>query len=115
MKVAVQGSKTFEDYQVFLRSMAVAMSSLSQGDELTIYTVGPHKVNNFVTGFANLSEDGLKARGMGVKYYRVSHTWLEERVDQMDYFVYLSNPDERPSRLVRSAESKGVEVGIFRY
>lgn len=115
MKVAVQGSKGFHDYQVFMRSMAVAMSNLNKGDSLHIYTVGPHKVNNFVTGFVNLSEDGMKARGMSISYYKVSHSWLEERLDQIDYFVYLSNPQENPSRLVRAAESKDIEVGIFRY
>lgn len=115
MKVAVQGSKEFKDYQIFMRSMAVAMSSLNKGDTLSIYSVGPHKINSFIAGFVNLSEDGMKARGMNIKYYKVSHSWMEERLDQMDYFVYLSKPKESPSRLVRNAESRDVEVGIFRY
>lgn len=115
MKVAVQGSKTFEDYNVFMRSMAVAMSSLSTGDTLTVYSVGPHKINSFLAGFVNLSEDGMKARGMSIKYYKVSHQWLEDNLDTMDYFVYLSSPKESPSRLTYIAEDKDVEVGIFRY
>lgn len=115
MKVAVQASKTFDDYQVFMRSMAVAMSDLKVGDSLEIYSAGPHKLNNFLAGFVNLSEDGMKARGMGISYYKVSHSWLEERLEQIDYFIYLSKPDERYSALVHQAEKKDIEVGVFRY
>lgn len=101
MKVAIQGSKSFDDYQVFLRAMAVALSSLkSDENSIEFYSVGPNRINNFLAGFVNLSEDGMKNRGMSIKYYKVSHGWLEERLDQMDYFVYLSKPKERYSPLV---------------
>lgn len=116
MIVAVQGSKTFDDYSVFMRSMAVALSSLKgDDDDMTIYTVGPHKVSSFIAGFVNLSEDGLKARGKTIKRYSVSHRWVEDNINKIDYFVYLANPDEHMSRLARTAERSGCEVGMFRY
>ena len=115
MKVVVQGSKTFDDYNVFMRSMAVALSSMNNDSNIEVYTVGPSKVNNFVTGFVNLSEDGMKARGMSIRKYSVPHSWVESHVGEVDYFIYLSNPGEQPSRLVRLAESQNLEVGIFRY
>lgn len=116
MKVAVQGSKAFDDYQVFLRAMAVALSSLkSEENDIEFYSVGPNRINNFLAGFVNLAEDGMKNRGMKIKYYKVSHAWLEERLDQIDYFVYLSKPKERYSTLVHQAEKKDIEVGVFRY
>lgn len=116
MKVLVQGSKEFEDYSVFMRSMAVALSSL-KGDEdrLEIYSIGPKNINGFVTGFVNLSEDGMRARGMSIRKYMVPHRWVEDNMDSIDYFIYLTTPGERDSRLAALADEAGVEVGVFRY
>jgi hypothetical protein len=64
MIVAVQGTNDFNDYQVFLRAMSVALSGMKEDDnEFIIYSVGPAKVNSFVSEFSNLSERGMKARG----------------------------------------------------
>lgn len=116
MKVVVQGSRTFDDYSVFLRSMAVALSSLKGEDkQITIYTVGPRKVNNFVVGFVNLSEDGMNNRGMKISCYKVSPDWIESKLSEIDYFIYLSNPGERNSRLAQLADKKEIELGVFRY
>ena len=115
MKVAVQGTKQFDDYNVFMRSMAVALSSMGDDKNIEIYSVGPRKVNNFLAGFVNLSEDGMKNRGMRIKPYMVAHSWLEQNIEDIDYFVYLSKPNERYSSLVRLAEEKDLEVGVFRY
>ena len=116
MKVVVQASKTFEDYNVFMRAMAVALSSLKgTEDSITFYSAGPHKINSFLTGFVNLSEDGMKNRGMSIKMYKVPHSWVENNIDEIDYFVYLSNHNEKPSRLANMADVRGTEVGLFRY
>lgn len=115
MIVVIQGSKEFDDYNVFMRSMAVALSSMGDDKNIELVSAGPSKINGFVAGFANLSEDGMKARGMKIKHYSVAHQWVETNIEKVDYFVYLSRPNERPSRLVRIAESKNLEVGIFRY
>ncbi len=115
MIVAIQGSKDFDDYAVFMRSMAVALSSMGDSKSIELVALGPKTINNFVAGFANLSEDGMKARGMTIKHYAVAHQWIETNIEKVDYFVYLSKPDEHPSRLVRIAESVDCEVGLFRY
>jgi hypothetical protein len=55
MIIAVQGSKDFDDYHVFLRAMGVAMSSMSKDDkEVYIYSVGPARINSMVLEFCNL-------------------------------------------------------------
>ena len=115
MNIAIQGSKKFDDYQVFMRAMGVALSDLGDGGVANIYTVGPHKVNSFLAGFVNLTEDGMKARGMGIKWHKVSYNWLRDSLDIIDYFIYLSKPKEHPSALCATAERKDIEVGIFRY
>lgn len=116
MIVAVQGTNSFNDYNVFLRAMGVAMSSMKNDDDhFYIYSVGPAKVNGYVAEFCNLSERGMKSRGKKIKYYKVSNGWLEENLDSFNYFVFLSKPNESISKLAASADLKNIEVGIFRY
>lgn len=116
MIVAVQGSKQFNNYPVFLRAMGVALSSMKPDDsQFIIYSAGPAKVNSFVSEFSNLSERGMKARGRKIKFYKVGLPWLYENIDQIDYLAYLSNPNESTSKLVAEADFKNIETGIFRY
>jgi hypothetical protein len=114
MNVAVQGTKEFSDYTVFMRAMGVALSSLDD-QEFNVYTAGPANVNSFTAEFCNLSEGGLKRRGIKVRYYKVPPSFIQENISDFDYFAFLSTPNQRPSQLVASAELSGVEVGIFRY
>lgn len=114
MNVAVQGTKEFSDYTVFMRAMGVALSSLDD-QEFNVYTAGPANVNSFTAEFCNLSEGGLKRRGIKVRYYKVPPSFIEENISDFDYLAFLSTPNQRPSQLVASAELSGVEVGIFRY
>lgn len=114
MNVVVQGSKSFDNYATFKRAMGVALSDMGPGDAMTLYSVGAHKTNQFVTEFSNISEAGMKARGMKINWRRVTSTWVEENDDTIDYFIYLCQPNERPSALAKSFDSK-CDVGIFRY
>jgi len=116
MNIVVQGSKEFDDYQVFLRAMGVALSGMQENDkELHIYSVGPAKINAMLSEFCNLSERGMKARGMKIKHYKVPSSWVIENIEYINYFGFLSKPKEPVSNLVGIAESKQIEVGIFRY
>jgi hypothetical protein len=114
MNVAVQGTKEFFDYTVFMRAMGVALSSCQDG-EFNVYTAGPAKVNSFTSEFCNLSENGLKRRGIKVRFYKVPPSFIEENISDFHYFAFLSTPNQRPSKLTATAELSGVEVGIFRY
>jgi len=116
MIVAVQGTKTFDDYQVFLRAMGVAMSAMQEKDkELLIYSAGPAKINSMVSEFCNLSERGMKARGKKIKFFKVPASYIEENIEHLNYFAFLSKPKESISKLVAAAELKNIEVGIYRY
>lgn len=116
MIVAVQGTKDFDDYQVFLRAMGVAMSSMKDEDkEFLIYSAGPAKINSMVSEFSNLSERGMKARGKKIKFFKVAASYIEENMEQVSYLAFLSKPKEAVSKLVASAELKNIEVGIYRY
>jgi hypothetical protein len=116
MIVAVQGTKDFDDYSIFIRAMGVAMCNMQDSDkEFVIYSAGPARVNSFVSEFSNLSERGMKARGRKIKFYKVANVWLEENIDQIDYVAFLSKPKESGSKLVDLAEKNNVEVGLFRF
>lgn len=114
MNIVVQGTKEFSDYNVFLRAMGVALSDVDDG-EFNVYSVGPAQINSFTAEFCNLSENSLKQRGIKTRFYRVPPSAIEENWGAVDYFAFLSTPNQRPSRLVSSAELAGVETGIFRY
>lgn len=116
MKIAVHGSKNFDNYEVFKRSMAVALSSLrGKHENATVYSAGPHRVNNFVAEFVNISESSMKSWGIDLRFHKVAPQWIEEHASDIDYFIYLSKPHEPVSRLTRQMEDADVEVGIFRY
>ncbi|MEY3910424.1 MAG: hypothetical protein RIT47_1135 [Pseudomonadota bacterium] len=116
MIVGVQGTSNFNDYNIFLRAMGVAMSSMNENDnELYVYSAGPAKINSMVSEFCNLSERGMKARGKKIKYFKVTSAWVEENMEYMNYFVFLSKPKQKVSKLISIAELNSKEVGIFRF
>ena len=116
MIVGVQGTSSFSDYQVFLRAMAVSMSSLKEEDlYFYIYSAGPANVNDMVSEFVNLSERGLKSRGKKIKMYKVAPSWITENIKDVDYFAFLSKEREQVSKLIGDAQENNVEYGIFRY
>ena len=114
MNIAVQGTREFSDYTIFMRAMGVALSSCNDG-EFNVYSAGPAQINSFTSEFCNLSEEGLRRRGIRVRFYKVPPSSIEDNLESFDYVAFLSAPNQRPSRLVASAELAGVEVGIFRY
>lgn len=116
MIVGVQGTSSFDDYQVFLRAMGVALSGMSDTDQhFYIYSAGPAKINSMVMEFVNVSEKGMRSRGKKIKMFKVAPSWLQENIKDLGYFAFLSKPKESTSKLVAEAELNNIEVGIFRY
>jgi hypothetical protein len=116
MIVAIQGSKNFNDYNVFLRAMGVALSSLPEGDtDILFASAGPLNINNMGMEFTNISERSLKARGINIRLIKVPPTWIKNNINSIGYFAYFSKPKEPLSELVDLAEAKDIEVGVYRY
>lgn len=116
MIVAIQGTRGFDDYAVFLRAMGTALASIEDGDaEFTVYSAGPNNINAFGLEFCNVSERSLKARGIKVKFVKVPPSWLESNIKLIDYFAFFSKPKEPVSKLVDLADAKDVNVGVYRY
>lgn len=116
MNIGVQGSRSFNDYAIFLRAMGTALSSIPEGDDqFTIFTAGTAQINTFVMEFSNVSERSLKARGIKIKFVKVPPSWIKENIHSIDYLAYFSKPKEPVSELVDLAEAKDISVGVYRY
>lgn len=117
MIIGVQGSLTFDSYQVFMRAMAVAMSDRKEGDnEILIYSAGPVRVNNFVAEFSNITENSLKSRGIKIRFFKVPPSWMQKNIEKLNYFAFLSKPTEKQSKIAEIIDkSKTVEYGWFKF
>lgn len=116
MIIAIQGTKSFSDYNVFLRAMGTALSMVRDGDkEILIYSAGPANINSMGMEFSNVSERSLKARGIRIRLNKVPASWIKENIHNVDYLAYFSKPKEPLSDLVEHAEAKDAEVGVYRY
>lgn len=116
MIVAIQGTRNFSDYNVFLRAMGTALSSMDIDDKnFIIYAAGPSNINSMGLEFANVSERSLKSRGIRIRLNKVPPSFIKSNLADIDYFAYFSKPKEPVSDLVDLAEAKDVEIGIYRY
>ena len=116
MIVAIQSSRNFNDYAIFLRAMGTVLSQLPEDDkEFLIYSAGPVNLNALGMEFSNVSERSLKARGIKNRFIKVPPSWIETNMSTIDHFLFFSKPKESLSPLVDLAEAKDVEVGIYRY
>jgi hypothetical protein len=116
MIIAVEGTKGFADYEIFMRAMGVALSNPTVDSEIQVWSLGPHKINSFTAAFCNSSEHFLKLKGFKISFYKVTHSWVAENLVNVNYFAYFSLPNDPTSRMCKAAQQiEGVEVGIFRY
>jgi hypothetical protein len=116
MIIAIQGTKNFDDYSVFLRAMGTAMSSMDAGEQsILVYSAGPYQVNAMAMEFVNVSERSLKARGIKIRLIKIPPVWIEQNITTIDYFAFFSKPKEPVSKLVDLADAKDVNVGVYRY
>jgi len=114
--IVVEGTKSFNDYDIFMRAMTVALSNIKEDGEIQVWSAGPHKVNSFTAAFCNSSENYLRQKGFKVSFHKVNATWIVEHINYVNYFAFFSKPNENTSRLTKLAQdTEGCEVGIFRY
>jgi hypothetical protein len=116
MIVAIQGTKNFNDYAIFLRAMGTAASQMGTEDnELIVFSAGPSNVNTMATEFVNVSERSFKGRGKKIKLVKVPPSWIDKNLAAISYFIFLSKPKEDLSQQVKNADAKSVNVGVYRY
>jgi len=114
MIIVVEGSKTFGNYETFMRGMGVALSNLNE-DSVTVWSAGPHKINNFTASFCNSVENYLKLKGHKIRFTKVNYKYVYDNLNMVDHLAYFSNPNEKKSMLSAKAELSGIDVNIYRY
>jgi hypothetical protein len=115
MVIAVEGTKSFSDYDIFMRAMGIALSN-NIDSEITIWSAGPHTINSFTAAFCNSSENFLKQKGFKIKFSKAPTFWVADNLSYVNYFAFFSAPKESLSRLAQQAELlESCELGIFRY
>jgi hypothetical protein len=116
MIIVVEGTKSFSDYEVFMRAMGVALSSKTEDSEIQVWSAGPHVINSFTAAFCNSSENFLKQKGYKITFSKAPSFWISNNLSYVDYFAFFSLPKESLSKLVQQAQLlERCEVGIFRY
>ena len=94
MIIVVEGTKLFDDYELFMRGMGVALSDTNMDNEIQVWTLGPHKINHFTAGFCNLSSRYLKGVGKKIRFSKITYDYAKQNVDYINYYAFFSNPKE---------------------
>lgn len=116
MIVGVQGTSSFDNYNIFLRSMAVALSELQEQDkDFIIYSAGPNNISMMAMEFVNLSERGMKSRKKNIKFFKVTSEWLEENIKDVNHFAFLSNPKEPVSKIVHLSKLNNINTNVYTF
>lgn len=114
MIIVVQGTKSFADYETFMRAMGVALSQPNDENVIEVWSAGPHNVNNYTAAFCNSAENYLKQKGYKVLFKKLPASYIQENISYVSYLAYFSKMNEKPSPLVATAELQDIEIGIFR-
>jgi hypothetical protein len=116
MVIVVEGTKEFSDYEIFMRAMTVALSTPNDNNQIQVWTLGPHKINNFTAAFCNSAENYLKQKGFKVSFSKINEQWVKQNIEHVTYYAYFSLPKEPLSKFATYMEhQEGLEMGIFRY
>ena len=116
MVIVVEGTKSFSDYDIFMRAMGVALSSKTDDPDIQVWSAGPHTINSYTAAFCNSSENFLKQKGYKITFSKAPSFWISDNLSYVNYFAFFSLPKEPVSKLVQKAQLvEGCEVGIFRY
>jgi hypothetical protein len=114
MMVGIQGSKSFNDYAIFLSGMALVLRKLKELDNnLVIFSAGPKRVSDMALEFINVSN--FKSRGITAKMVKVPESFLRDNHYKLESFHYFCNEREPFSNLVNVLDSKDVDVQVHRY
>ena len=65
--------------------------------------------------FVNLSERGMKSRKKNIKFFKVTSEWLEENINDIDHFAFLSNPKEPVSKIVHLSKLNNKNTNVYNF
>lgn len=117
MIIAVEGTKAFNDYEVFMRAMGVALSAEYVNNRIEVWSAGPQNVNRFTAAFCNSSENYLKQKGFKISFKRYPISYIAENMGMVDYFAFFCFPNQKnsESKLISVAEYYQIETGVYKF
>jgi hypothetical protein len=114
MMIGIQGSRAFNDYNIFMHGMALPLRRLAGTEkELTILSAGPKRIKDMAIEFKNVSD--FKSRGITVRVIPVPESWFRSNFYRLEMFSYFCTRKELPSSLANFLDSKDVDVQVHRY
>lgn len=114
MIIGIQGSRSFQDYSIFLNGMTRVLNNFNtEDDEFVILSAGPFRVNEMASEFINVSN--WKSRGIKAKLVKMPPKAIAERMGSIDDFVYFCLPKEPVSFLVDEAEKFDLIPLVYRF
>lgn len=116
MKIGIQGSRNFYDYAIFLNAMTSILQYMPEDDtELIFFSAGPHKVNDMLHTFVNVPDWNRRDKTIRPKVVKLPVKVLEQKMHELDEFVYLCIPKEPEGYLVKVADNVGLIPKVSRY
>jgi len=113
MIIVVEGTKSFNSYETFMRAMGVALSNIKDNN-VEVWSIGPHHINNYTAAFCNTTENYLKQKGIRISFKKMHRNVAENNLHRVQFFAFMAAQKEAVSKLFASAELSGIETGVFR-
>tara|TARA_B110000259_G_scaffold180550_1_gene221432 strand:- start:3115 stop:3480 length:366 start_codon:yes stop_codon:yes gene_type:complete len=110
MKIVIQGTRNFKDYEIFLTGMRYVIERREPTDtQLTFYAAGPANINAMLLGFINITENTMKSNGVRAKIVRLPHSEIQKKLPEVDKFLFFCLPKEPGTNLVKYFQDKDPE------
>lgn len=106
LQVAVQGTKSFDTYDLFLRAMHHVLTSLDEDKEVIFYSAGPTNINSMLLGFINITSDTRKANGVKARIIKLPPSEIKKKVGSIDKVLYFCKPKEPTTDLIKYFQNK---------
>jgi hypothetical protein len=117
MRVLIHGTKTFNQYEIFINALGRVIRSMEDGDdELIVATLGPTNITHMAHEFINISERTLKANGVKPKVLPRTIRWAKSNLDEFDELIFFCKPKERLSEIAALVDKKSTpDLVVYRY
>jgi len=117
MRVLIHGTKTFNQYEIFINALGRVIRSMEDGDdELLVVPLGPKNVTHMAHEFVNISERTLKANGVKPKVMPRTLGWAESNLHDFDELIYFCKPKEPLSKIAALVDKKStIDLVVYRY
>lgn len=117
MKVLIHGTKSFNQYEIFINALGRVIRSMDDEDEeLIVATLGPTNVTHMAHEFINISERTLKANGIKAKVWPRTIRWAKSNLEEFDELIYFCKPKEPLSDIATLADRKStIDLAVYRY